>query len=86
MDFKIPIGQTFVGRVFAQSQLIICDDLAQSDELDCQMLSEHGMGTCMDAPMIHNGVCIGTLNVADINVNITTPYNKRFFYRVSPLG
>ena len=65
MDFKIPIGQTFVGRVFAQSQLIICDDLAQSDELDCQMLSEHGMGTCMDAPMIHNGVCIGTLNVAD---------------------
>ena len=65
MDFKIPIGQTFVGRVFAQSQLIICDDLAQSDELDCRMLSEHGMGTCMDAPMIHNGVCIGTLNVAD---------------------
>ena len=86
MNFKIPIGQTFVGRVFAQSQLIICDDLAQSDELDCKMLSEHGMGTCMDAPMIHNGVCIGTLNVADINVNITTPYNKRFFYRVSPLG
>ena len=65
MDFKIPIGQTFVGRVFAQSQLIICDDLAQSDELDCKMLSEHGMGTCMDASMIHNGVCIGTLNVAD---------------------
>ena len=29
------------------------------------MLSEHGMSTCMDAPMIHNGVCIGTLNVAD---------------------
>lgn len=65
MDFKIPIGQTFVGRVFAQSQLIICDDLAQSDELDCKMLSVLGMGTCMDAPMIHNGVCIGTLNVAD---------------------
>ncbi len=65
MDFKIPIGQTFVGRVFACAKLIICDDLAQSDELDCRMLSEHGMGTCMDAPMIHNGVCIGTLNVAD---------------------
>jgi hypothetical protein len=86
MDFKIPIGQTFVGRVFACAKLIICDDLAQSDELDCKMLSEHGMGTCMDAPMVHNGVCIGTLNVADINVNITTPYNKQFFYRVSPLG
>lgn len=33
--------------------------------MDCKMLSEHGMGTCMDAPMIYNGVCIGTLNVAD---------------------
>lgn len=65
MDFKIPIGQTFVGRVFACAKLIICDDLSQSDELDCRMLSEHGMETCMDAPMIHNGVCIGTLNVAD---------------------
>ena len=66
MDFKIPIGQTFVGRVFAESQLIICDDLSLSDELDCQMLSEHGMGSCMDAPMIHNDICIGTLNVADV--------------------
>lgn len=65
LDFKIPIQQTFVGRVFTESRLIICDDLSQSDELDCKMLSEHGMGTCMDAPMMHNGVCIGTLNVAD---------------------
>lgn len=65
IDFKIPIHQTFVGRVFACSTLIICDDLTQSDELDCKMLAENGMGTCMDAPMIHNGLCIGTLNVAD---------------------
>ena len=65
IDFKIPIHQTFVGRAFATAKLIICDDLTQSDELDCQMLAQHGMGTCMDAPMIHNDICIGTLNVAD---------------------
>ena len=62
---KFRLGRLLSDEFFAQSQLIICDDLAQSDELDCKMLSEHGMGTCMDAPMIHNGVCIGTLNVAD---------------------
>ncbi|MEG0344582.1 MAG: sensor domain-containing diguanylate cyclase [Acinetobacter sp.] len=65
IDFKIPINQTFVGRTFATAKLIICDDLTQSDELDCQMLAQNGMGTCMDAPMIHNDICIGTLNVAD---------------------
>ncbi|MEG1030703.1 MAG: sensor domain-containing diguanylate cyclase [Acinetobacter sp.] len=65
IDFKIPINQTLVGRAFATAKLIICDDLTQSDELDCQMLAQNGMGTCMDAPMIHNGICIGTLNVAD---------------------
>ena len=62
---KFRLGRLLSDEFFAQSQLIICDDLAQSDELDCKMLSEHGMGTCMDAPMIHNGMCIGTLNVAD---------------------
>ncbi|MEG0344764.1 MAG: sensor domain-containing diguanylate cyclase [Acinetobacter sp.] len=65
LDFKIPINQTFVGRTFATAKLMICDDVTQSDELDCQMLAQHGMGTCMDAPMIHNDICIGTLNVAD---------------------
>ncbi len=64
MDFKIPIGQTFVGRVFAQSQLIICDDLAQSDELDCKRFPSMAWAPVWMRPMIHNGVCNGTLNVA----------------------
>ncbi|MFQ2621572.1 diguanylate cyclase [Aeromonas caviae] len=64
MDFLVPIQGTMVGRVFSTGMLRICDDLAQSADLDCEMLSRHGMGCCMDAPMIQGTVSIGTLNVA----------------------
>ena len=70
-DFLVPIAQSFVGRAFDTQQLIICDDLSQSDEIDCVMLSSSGMGTCMDAPLMHGKACLGTLNVA---------HNQTHFY------
>jgi diguanylate cyclase (GGDEF)-like protein len=66
-DFLVPIDQSFVGRVFTDQQLIICDDVSQYDEVDCVMLSSSGMGTCMDAPLMHGKSCLGTLNVAHKN-------------------
>lgn len=63
-DFLVPINQSVVGRVFNNKQLIICDDVSQSDDLDCVMLSSNGMGTCMDSPLMHGKSCLGTLNVA----------------------
>ncbi|MEG2568292.1 MAG: sensor domain-containing diguanylate cyclase [Acinetobacter sp.] len=68
-DFLVPIDGTFVGRVFSSQTLTICDDLSQSNDLDCKMLSQYGMGCCMDAPMIHGNECIGTLNVAHRETN-----------------
>ncbi len=65
LEFKVPIQQTFVGRVFSTATLRICDDVTLFEELDCQMLAQNGMGSCMDAPLMHNGSCLGTLNVAD---------------------
>ncbi|TCB35362.1 sensor domain-containing diguanylate cyclase [Acinetobacter sp. ANC 4910] len=65
LDFKLPIQNTFVGRVFSTATLRICDDVTLFEELDCQMLAQNGMGSCMDVPLIHNGNCLGTLNVAD---------------------
>lgn len=65
LNFQMPIQNTFVGRVFRTACLRICDDVSQFEELDCQMLAQHGMGSCMDAPLLHNGICLGTLNVAD---------------------
>ncbi|MFC3902448.1 diguanylate cyclase (GGDEF) domain-containing protein [Acinetobacter marinus] len=65
MEFALPIAKTFIGRAFESSKLMICDDTTVSDEEDCIMLSSGGLGSCMDAPMIHCGVTIGTLNVAD---------------------
>ncbi|EPP5330829.1 GAF domain-containing protein, partial [Vibrio alginolyticus] len=34
-EFLVPIHQAFVGRVFKKQQLMICDDVTQSDEIDC---------------------------------------------------
>ncbi|MEZ6952511.1 MULTISPECIES: diguanylate cyclase [unclassified Aeromonas] len=64
MESLVPIKGTMVGRVFSTSMLTICDDLSQSSDLDCNILSRYGMGCCMDAPMIQGLGCIGTLNVA----------------------
>lgn len=64
MESLVPIHGSMVGRVFSTSMLTICDDLSQSPDLDCKILSRHGMGCCMDAPMMQGSVCIGTLNVA----------------------
>lgn len=64
MDFALPLEGTLVGRVFSSQCLIICDDLSRSNDLDCRMLAEHRLGSCMDAPLVHAGISIGTLNVA----------------------
>lgn len=61
---SLPIRDTFVGRVFMNRQLMICDDLSSSAELDCEILQEAGLNTCMDAPLLSSGQCLGTLNVA----------------------
>ncbi|MFQ2093127.1 diguanylate cyclase [Aeromonas taiwanensis] len=64
MESLVPVEGTMVGRVFSSGMLAICDDLTASSDQDCVILSRHGMGCCMDAPMIQGTRCIGTLNVA----------------------
>lgn len=61
---SLPITGTFVGKVFSSRQLMICDDVTQSTELDCELLKENGLNTCMDAPLLSSNKCLGTLNVA----------------------
>ncbi|NIY92508.1 sensor domain-containing diguanylate cyclase [Vibrio diazotrophicus] len=72
LDYDVPISNTFVGRVFSQRTLTVCDDLEQSHELDCQLLSQFGLKTCMDAPLISGDICLGTLNVAHNQTNYYT--------------
>ncbi|MFB2735224.1 sensor domain-containing diguanylate cyclase [Shewanella mangrovisoli] len=64
LDFRVPIANTLVGRAFTEKTVLICDELDKSTELDCIMLAQHGMQTCMDAPLLYGDVCLGTLNVA----------------------
>ena len=72
LDFKVPISTSFVGRVFSEKVVIICDELNKSAELDCVMLAQAGLGSCMDAPLICGGVCLGTLNVGHKNTHYYT--------------
>ena len=44
---------------------MICDVTSVSDELDCIQLSSGGLGSCMNALMIYNGITIGTLSIAN---------------------
>ncbi len=64
LETLIPIETSFVGRVFQTQKLTICDHVQQSQEIDCALLSSHGLSSCMDAPLINNGSCYGTLNIA----------------------
>ncbi|MCQ6508127.1 GAF domain-containing protein, partial [Vibrio parahaemolyticus] len=66
------IDQAFVGRVFKNQQQIICDDVSQSDEIDSVRLTSSGMGTCMDEPLMHGQMCLGTLNVAQQQTHFYT--------------
>lgn len=63
LDFKISLDNTFVGKVYKYRKLMICDDVSRSDEVDCKMLYQNGVQTCMDAPLLVANNCIGTLNV-----------------------
>lgn len=72
LDFRVPIGNTFVGRVFTAKTVLICDDLTNSTTLDGIMLAQHGMNSCMNAPLLYGDICLGTLNVAHHQSNYYT--------------
>lgn len=72
LDFKVPVDNSFVGRAYKNKKLMICDDLSKSKEIDCELLSNNGIATCMDAPLLVAGKCIGTLNVGHLNQHYYT--------------
>ena len=72
LDFRVPIANTFVGRVFTKKMVLICDDLTTSADLDCIILAQSGMNTCMNAPLLYGDICLGTLNVAHQQSNYYT--------------
>ncbi|MCK6264600.1 sensor domain-containing diguanylate cyclase [Vibrio sp. ZSDE26] len=63
LERPIPIDNTLVGQVFIDEKLAICNDTSNESLLDCQWLSEGGLLSCMDAPLISDGKCFGTINI-----------------------
>ncbi|MGF1753842.1 sensor domain-containing diguanylate cyclase [Vibrio makurazakiensis] len=64
IDRPIPIENTMVGNVFTSKQLSICNDTSVETLIDCQWLTEGGLLSCMDAPLISEDKCYGTINIA----------------------
>ncbi|WP_029075676.1 sensor domain-containing diguanylate cyclase [Kaistia adipata] len=63
IDMRVPIEGTMVGRVFVSRQAEFCNDLAHAQDFDCRILAEHGILSCLDAPLAIGEHCLGTLNV-----------------------
>lgn len=72
IDMPIPIEGTVVGRVYKLMRGEICPDLFASDELDCVMLREKGLGSFMDVPLVSGSKCYGTMNVGHVEKHAFT--------------
>ncbi|MGY3572749.1 sensor domain-containing diguanylate cyclase [Vibrio paucivorans] len=66
-DQPVPIQHTLVGQAFTQHTTLKCDDMSSVDLLDCQWLSSGGLHSCIDAPLVSDGTCYGTVNIAHEN-------------------
>ncbi|WGV98394.1 sensor domain-containing diguanylate cyclase [Vibrio sp. YMD68] len=69
LEHPIPIANTMVGHVFTREKLAICNDTSREAWLDCQWLAEGGLLSCMDAPLVSNGKCYGTINIGHHDKN-----------------
>lgn len=63
IDMPVPVSGTMVGRVFAQGKAEICPDLSLSDDWDCKILSDKGLKSCLDVPLLSGSRCFGTINI-----------------------
>lgn len=59
----MPIDCTMVGRVFTTGKTECCNDLSQSEDIDCRMLLNGNIMSCLDVPLTKNDLCFGTINV-----------------------
>lgn len=82
----LPVDFTLVGRVFKSQTLIACHQLSLSEEHDCRMLVEGGIVTCMDAPILYNKQCFGTINVGRSAGLFTQEEAVQLFCIASMLG
>ena len=77
VDSLIPIQGTFVGSVFSQRELAICTDNRTPNLLDCQMLAKGGLLSCVDVPLVSEGHCYGTLNLAHHRIGAYSRHDAR---------
>ena len=65
----LPVAGTMIGAVVTEKKVLLELNTAQSEWLDAQKLSEIGMQSILDAPLIVGREILGTLNVASQQEN-----------------
>lgn len=63
----VSVEKTLIGRVFSAQWPEVCNDMARSADVDCQMLHRIGLVCCLDVPLVCGEHCYGTLNVARLS-------------------
>lgn len=82
-DTLIPISETFVGQVFLQKLVAICPDTRECQWKDCRWLESANLLSCMNAPLIHNQKCFGTLNIAHHKSDAYSQHDALIFSTLS---
>lgn len=63
LGVEVPIIGTMVGRVYTSGKTEYCRDLTQPTDIDCKKLLTGNILSCIDVPLVQNGLCFGTINV-----------------------
>jgi PAS domain S-box-containing protein len=69
-DVRIPIGQGFAGRVAAELQTVVIDDVSSADIVN-PILREAGVQSLIGVPLLHLGELLGVVHAGS--------YEKAFF-------
>lgn len=69
---RVPLGRGFAGRIAADKQPVIVDDVDHADVLN-PLLRQKGVRSLLGAPLLIGGAVIGVLHVGTVSARTFTP-------------
>ncbi len=82
---RLPINNTLVGQAIKEQRLINTREPYKSSGADAQALSEQGMQSIMNAPLIASGEVIGTINVASQKQGVYDNQEENLLVQIASL-
>lgn len=82
---KLPLEGTAVGAAIRENRIILTGDTRQSHYFDCRKMSEQGLLTTMNVPLITTEQIIGSISVATRSLNAYGPGEEGLMQQVALL-